>query len=45
MQIVNTLPNLQKEQLIYKFMEYKPIMYNNNFFKFNFDYSMKKLAI
>ena len=37
----STIPNLQKEQIIYKFMEYKPIMYNNNFCKFNFDNSMK----
>ncbi len=37
----SNIPNIQKEQVIYKFMEYKPIMYNNNFFKFNFDNSMK----
>ena len=34
-------PNLEKEQIIFKFMEYKPNFYSNSFFKFNYENSKK----
>ncbi len=35
------LPNNNKERLIYQFLEYKPVFYNNNYFKFNKENSIK----